>query len=159
MFNTEEEILTYAPYFDISMLAITPTTAYEICAIKKDGVCIDSFSFTETNYNYFEELERNKYAISWDDGKVLLIRENMCNDTCDESIYVLKDFQFGLCKQLFPDTPYKLINTPNCLSSIPEGADIYDSKLYLLKCKNWYKLESDTCILKFYLLYFFRRWI
>ena len=46
------------------MLAITPTTAYEICAIKKNGVCIDSFSFTETNYNYFEELERNKYAIS-----------------------------------------------------------------------------------------------
>ena len=64
MFNTEEEILTYAPYFDISMLAITPSTAYDICAIKKDGVCIDSFSFTETNYNYFEELERNKYAIS-----------------------------------------------------------------------------------------------
>ena len=32
VFNTEEEILTYVPYTDISMLAITSTTAYEyIC--------------------------------------------------------------------------------------------------------------------------------
>ena len=43
MFNTEEEILTYAPYFDISMLAITPTTTYEICAIKKDGFVLIHF--------------------------------------------------------------------------------------------------------------------
>ena len=31
VFNTDEEIITYVPYSDISMLAITSSTAYEIC--------------------------------------------------------------------------------------------------------------------------------
>ena len=34
VFNTEEEILTYVPYSDISMLAIISSSAYEICVIK-----------------------------------------------------------------------------------------------------------------------------
>ena len=46
VFNTEEEILTYEPYSTISMLAITSTTAYEICVIKQDGACIDSTECT-----------------------------------------------------------------------------------------------------------------
>ena len=33
VFNTEEEILTYVPYSNISMLAVTSSTAYEICVI------------------------------------------------------------------------------------------------------------------------------
>ena len=97
VFNTEEEILTYVPYSDISMLAITSSTAYEICVIKEDGACIDSKDCTETSYNYIVDLEGNKCATSCDDGKVLLIRENMCNDTCDGSIYVLNNGQCGLC--------------------------------------------------------------
>ena len=74
-------------------------------------------------------------ASSCADGKILLLRENMCSDTCDETIYVLKDNQCGLCKQIYPDTPYKLINTSQCLSEndFPDGAEIYNSKLYLLK--------------------------
>ena len=39
VFNTEKEILTYIPFSDISMLAITSETAYEICVIKQDGSC------------------------------------------------------------------------------------------------------------------------
>ena len=56
VFNTEKEIITYVSYTDISMLAITSTTAYEICVIKKDGVCIDSYDCTDTNYNYIADL-------------------------------------------------------------------------------------------------------
>lgn len=52
VFNTEKEILTYVPFTAYSMLAITSETAYEICVIKRDGSCIDSWSCTETNYNY-----------------------------------------------------------------------------------------------------------
>ena len=46
VFNTDKEILTWVPYSDISMLAITSSTAYEICVIKKDGKCIDSYGCT-----------------------------------------------------------------------------------------------------------------
>ena len=134
------------------MLAITSTTAYEICVIKKDGICIDSYDCTDTNYNYIADLEGNKCANSCENNKILLLRENMCNDTCDESIYVLLNNQCGLCKQLFPNTPYKLINTANCYSedNFPEGVEIYNPFLYLLKCKKGYKLKEDICVINCY---------
>ena len=152
VFNTEEEILTYVPYSTISMLAITSSTAYEICIIKKDGACIDSYGCSSTNNKYIVDLEGNYCASSCADGKVLLIRENMCNTTCDNSYYVLYNSQCGLCKQLYPDTPYKIIGASNCLAEtdIPEGAEVYNSKLYLLKCKSGYKLEGDTCVVNCY---------
>ena len=93
------------------MLAITSETAYEICIIKQDGSCIDSRDCKGTNYNYIVDLEGNKCANSCDEGKILLLKENMCNDTCDETIYILNNNQCGLCKQIYPDSPYKLINT------------------------------------------------
>ena len=152
VFNTDKEILTYVPYSDISMLAITSTTAYEICVIKKDGDCIDSYGCVDTGNNYIVDLDGNKCANSCEDGKIFLIRENMCSNTCDESIYVLNGNQCGLCKQLFPSTPYKLINAANCLSeaNIPVGAEVYNVKLYLLKCKSGYKLEGETCVVNCY---------
>ena len=60
--------------------------------------------------------------------------------------------QWGLCKQIYPDTPYKLINSSRCFTanSIPVGAEVYNSKLYLLKCKSGYKLEGDTCVVNCY---------
>ena len=60
VFNTQEEILTYVPYTDISMLAITSTTAYEICVLKINGVCIDTYNCSETNYEYMVDIEGNK---------------------------------------------------------------------------------------------------
>ena len=65
VFNTDKEIITYIPYTDISMLAITSDTAYEICVIKRDGNCTDSNQCTETNKNYIVDLEGNKCADAW----------------------------------------------------------------------------------------------
>ncbi len=128
------------------MLAITSKSAYEICVLKINGIYIDTYNCSETNYEYMIDIEGNKCATSCEDGKVLLIRENMCNDTCDKFFYVLNNNnECGLCKQFYPDKPYKIINSPNCLSSeeIPEQAEDYNPKLYLLKCKEGYKVERD----------------
>ena len=148
VFNTDEKILTYVPYSNISMLAITSSTAYEICVIKKDGVCIDSSECTDENY--ILDLEGNKCGNSCDGGKIFLIRKKICNYTCDESIYETKDDQCGLCKQIDYGNPYKLINTPGCLPSIPEGVEPYNDKLNLLKYKIGYKLENKTIVINCY---------
>ena len=108
VFNTDEEILTYVPYSDFSMLAITSNTAYEICIIKKDGICIDS---SDCPYNnYILDINENRCSL-YGIGKIFLLREGICNDTCDESIYISNGYECGLCKQLYPSTPYKLINS------------------------------------------------
>ena len=148
VFNTDEEILTFIPYTEYSMLAITQTNAYEVCVIKKDGVCIDSYGCTENNYNYILDINGNKCSDECDDGKFFLFKENFCSNSCDESVYIIKDNRCGFCKDYYPDRPYKLINAPNCFScaDIPEGSEIYNSKFYLLKCKSGYLLGNGTCI-------------
>ena len=40
VFNTEEELLNFVPYTEISMLAITANASYEVCIIKEDNKCI-----------------------------------------------------------------------------------------------------------------------
>ena len=134
------------------MLAITSTTAYEICVIKQNGACIDSYECKNTNYNYLLDLEGNKCATSCDSGKILYVKENLCSDSCDESFYILLNNQCGLCKYFYPDKPYKLINTSQCLSEddIPEGVEIYNNNLYLLKCKSGYILKEEKCESKCY---------
>ena len=89
VFNTEEEILTFVQYNVISMVAITSTGAYQICVIKQDNACIDSYGCTTQNFNYILYTEGNKCQDSCENGKILLIRENFCGDSCDESIYML----------------------------------------------------------------------
>ena len=148
VFNTDEEILTFTPYSEYSMLAITQTNAYEVCVIKKDGVCIDSHSCIGNNNNYILDKDGNKCSDVCDDGKFLLIKQNFCIDSCDESIYIINGTRCGLCRDYYPDRPYRLIDVSNCFSEseIPENTEIYDSKFYLLKCKNGYKFENGKCI-------------
>ena len=132
VFNTEETILTYVPFNSISMLAITSNHAYQICIIKKNGECIDSYyGCSDTGYKYILDLQGNKCSDNCDTGKILMVRENFCSNSCDESIYILENNKCGLCSYFHPDTPYKIINTASCLSAenIPEGAEIYNAKL------------------------------
>ena len=152
VFNTDEEILTYVPYTNISMLAITSTHAYEVCVIKKNGACVDSYDCTESNFNFILDLEGNKCGNSCDEGKFLMVKENVCVDSCNETIYVIVDNQCGFCKYFYSDKPYKLINTSRCFSmdEIPEGAEVYDESLYLINCKRGYILKNETCVTNCY---------
>ena len=148
VFNTEKEIITFIPYSTISMLAITSTSAYEICVIKQDGKCIDSYGCTGNEYKYILDTNGNKCGTSVVCDNFFMMHENMCADECDESIYVLNDKQCGLCSDFDSNKPYKIINTSQCLSEaeIPEEAELYNIKLHLLKCKSGYKLENQECV-------------
>ena len=41
---------------------------------------------------------------------------------------------------------YKILDGENCIDVIPEGAEIYNADLYLLKCKSGYILQGSTCV-------------
>ena len=148
VFNTDIEIETFIPYTNISMLAITSSNAYEICIIKDNNICIDSNDCINSNYEYILDLEGNKCGNSCDNGKILLVKEKICIDSCDEEYYILVNNQCGLCKDFYPDKPYKLINTSQCFSEseIPIGTVIYNYNLNLLKCKQNYILKNEECI-------------
>ena len=141
IFNTDETITSFLPFSDKAMLAITPSTAYKICAYNENGNCIDT-----CNEGYVLDISGNKCGTSCPSGKIKLMPSEVCAETCDLSIYVLNNNQCGLCKYFNPNgNKYKLINGTNCLGSIPDGAEFFNEKLSLLKCKDGYHLEDNTC--------------
>ena len=145
IFNTNETILEFKPYSNISMLAITEKSAYKICALKNNSGedCIESCS---SNENIILDSENsNKCGIKCN-KKYILIPDQICLESCDESIYTSKDNQCGLCKDIGQENKtYKLINTSGCLEQIPEGVEYYNEKLKLLKCREGYNLTNGKC--------------
>ena len=146
IFNTNENILKFRPFSNISMLAITERSAYKICSIKNNegNDCIEKCPINE---NIILDSENsNKCGIECK-TKYTLIPEQICIELCDENIYTIKGTQCGLCKNIGEENKiYKLINTSGCLDTIPYGAEFYNKKLNLLKCKDGYNLVDKQCI-------------
>jgi len=142
IFNTKENIIKFIPHTDGAMLAITNKTAYKICAYKDNNACTDTCS----NNNYLLDIEGNKCGSSCPSGKYLFNPSGVCINQCDQSLYILEGNTCELCKDKNNSTPYKLVNGTDCLSKIPEGAEYYNEKLKLLKCRDKYHLENSTCM-------------
>ena len=143
MFNTDVEIDTFIPYSDISMLAITKDTAYQICAIKDDNnKCISEC----TDGLVIRDVDGNKCSTNCPNGKYLLVPDLICLSECDTSIYISNSTKHcGLCKNMDTSKPYRLIGSDECLTEIPEGAYLYNSKSNLLQCKSGYIFKDNNC--------------
>ena len=145
IFNTNETILEFKPYSNISMLAITENSAYKICALKNElgDDCIESCS---GNDNIILDSENSNKCGNKCKTKYILIPDQICLDSCNENIYTINGNQCGLCRDIGLDNKiYKLINTSGCLEQIPEAAEYYNEKLKLLKCKEGYNLIDGKC--------------
>ena len=146
LYNIEEEFTTFIPTSNIGeMLAISTTSAYKICILKNGDSCMSSCS----SGNLILDPDGNKCQNSCDSSKIILMPENISisRDTCDLNIYTLSSDETicGLCSYFYPNgAKYKLINTPGCLSTIPNNAELYNEDLYLLKCKSNYHLNSNN---------------
>ena len=160
MFNTDEEIETFIPYITFketskggyqhsnSMLMITKTSAYRVCAIKNGNDCVDecpSGTKLRLDINGNKCISTNNYGC--EDGKLLLIPEGVCISKCDNlTIYVNNDTHCGLCRDMNKENKYRLIYTTRCLSEIPEGAVLSHPSLFLLVCDEGYQLQYDKCV-------------
>ena len=145
IFNTNETILEFKPYSNISMLAITENSAYKICALKNElgDDCIESCS---DNDNIILDSENSNKCGKKCNTKYVLIPDQICLDSCNENIYTINGNQCGLCKDIEQENKiYKLINNSGCLDHIPEGAEYYNEKLKLLTCKEGYNLTDGKC--------------
>ena len=142
VFNTDEDLDAFIPYSNYSMLAITKDSAYQICIIKNsDGECIPSCSGS-----VILDIDGNYCASSCGNGKLLLIPEEICISECNTSIYIKNSSHCGLCRDMQSSRKYKVLNGEECIETIPEGAEIYNSDLFLLICKSGYILENSTCV-------------
>ena len=142
LYNIEEEFSTFIP-LNNEILAISSSNAYKICIIKDGDSC--------SSGNLILDANGNKCQNDCDNGKIKLMPEGICINKadCDTNYYILneEETQCGLCSYFYPEAEkYKLINTTiGCISNIPNNADYYNEKIYLLKCKTYYHLDNNDC--------------
>ena len=147
MFNTDENIDEFIPFSNYSMLAITKESAYQICIIKdNNGECIEKCP--EGN-NLVLDLNGNICkATSCDDNQYLIIPEGICTSKCDTSIYAIDENrkECGLCKDLYNEKQYKLIDRTECLNSIPDNSKSFNDDFFLFICDNGYIANNNICV-------------
>ena len=152
LYNFDEEIKTFIPYLDKNdrgkygeMLAVTETSAYKICILKSSGSCNNACS------TLLRDPEANICGTTCTGDKIKLMPDNICieKNSCDLTIFILDSAETicGLCSYFYSTgAKYRLIGTDGCLSSIPGNTEYYNEKLYLLKCKTNYHLDSGSCV-------------
>ena len=133
------------PYSNNSMLAITPYSAYKICAIKgDDNECLDECP--NNDEIMYDTQKHNQCKKGKECENFILVPDNICLDSCDESKFIKEGKKCGLCKDIKGEEyKYKIINSKKCLKEISEREYLYDKKHYLLKCKDGYTLINNVC--------------
>ena len=148
IFNTDEEINTFIPISKNSMLAITEDSAYQICTIDDgNNNCIDN-CYNGYHQVIFDTQKPNKCEYEYNCENYLLMPNKVCIESCDENIFIKKDKQCGLCKDIDKENPYKLLNVTKCFKTPPEGTKIINDNLKLLNCSDGYSLINESCILE-----------
>ena len=150
IYNLEgDENTIFIPDTTGNMLAITSNKMYRVCMLKNTttGECVSESDCS----NLLLDPDGNKCQENCDTDKIKMMPESICItlDKCDLHIYVLNTEQTecGLCSYFYPNgTKYKIINTQECLSYVPNNTEYYNQQWNLLKCKENYTLDNNKCV-------------
>ena len=143
IFNTNVEIQKFIPYSHNCMLAIYNYKPYEICAIRNSEGSSDECPKGEKPIYYMEKA--NYCGTGCDYNYYTFMPYEYCIETCDEKLYAKKNKQCGLCKDLFPETPFKMVNYTGCLEKQPENTYFINKNLKLLACNDGIEFIDGRC--------------
>ena len=161
IFNTNENFIKFQPLKNYTIFALTEKDAYEICLIKDNDNCIER---CPSNKRFVLNNIEGNHCGPANCMNFLLIPNNICIDYCNITFYSFnKDKQCGLCKDIDPANPYKILNQEGCFSHIPSNTYIFNGKYNLLnmcpdncsmcssldnctECKKGFILENYQCI-------------
>ena len=142
IFNTDEEIVDFKFYSYNAMLAITKNSVYKICTIKNnDDTCKDDCSSGKL---VLDTLKPNQCNSENKCDNFILMPDEICIEECDENLFTKNGKQYGLCRDLNKEKPYKFVNSEGCFSKseLPNNTIVINEKLFLVKCKENYVLEG-----------------
>ena len=143
IYNLDEQLTTFIPYLDNSMLAINSESAYQICAIPDTNKkCIDSCSST-----IYYDVNSNICTDAHTCSHYTLFPNAICIDSCDTNLYYSDNQALcGLCKDFDIDKPYKMINYEGCLESKIDNSEFINEDLKIITCKNQYSYLRGECL-------------
>lgn len=162
IFNTNETLTKFKPLSNYSMLAFTNESFYEICTIKENGKCVEKCSSGQL----ILDAENGNHCGTSEEtcSHFILKPDNICIDSCnDKYIYTIKGNECGLCKNLYENKIYKLINNEGCLENKPENTYYINKEFEIINycssgckscssdekcdiCYEGYKLEGNICV-------------
>ena len=127
------------------MLIISNGFAYRLCAISNDNNndCIDE---CPKGKKPIHKLYSPNYCGKECNTKYTFIPNEYCINECDENIYSINEKnECGLCKDLYNNRKFKMINYTGCLEKQPENSHFINEKLYLIACNNGLKFIDGKC--------------
>ena len=146
IYNTNKEISEFKPFTNSFMLAISDSSAYLIFTFKdNENKCI--YKCDNNNNPLIDTTNPNSCGNEC--TKYILKPENICIESCDENIYILKNKECSLCFDIDKKYPYKVINAHECIEKKPENSYFVNEKLYLIACNEGYFYENGTCTKNF----------
>ena len=145
IFNTKDKIIDFIPFNESSICAITEDSVYEICAIQdNNNQCVKSC--LEGNVVIYDISKPNKCGAETTKCDDFVLKPNkICIKECNESYFAKNDQECGLCRDLYPDKPYKIMDSNFCINNIPKGAKVFNENLKLLKCEKGVNKTSEAC--------------
>ena len=147
LFNINQAVVKFEPYSDYEMLVIKSDSANKICLYKSGSSCVAS---CPSGTSLVLNVNGNECKSSTTCQNYTLMPDNICIDVCNTNIYKLDDTNkiCALCNYFGSSSPYRIMNTDECLENKPNNTDFYNEKLYLLVCSNGYQLdtESNQCV-------------
>ena len=153
IFNTNEEILDFKPYSKNSLLIITNSSAYQLCTIPSNKGCLDECKDGEILI--LDPENGNHCGLKEECPNYIFKPSGICIDECNSTFYVVQndtdELNCGLCKNLYKNKKYKLINEDFCIEEKPENTYFYNEQYYLLNychesCKTCFGDKSNECL-------------
>ena len=155
IFNTNETLLYFKPSSKKSFLLVTNSNAYKICLTPTDEgeECLDKCENDQTII--LDPENGNKCGESQICTNYVFMPSELCINDCDKIFYINYKEQdskiCGLCKNLKPDTPYKIINETSCRNDKPENTYYYNEQYLLLdycdkSCKTCEGKKDNQCL-------------
>jgi hypothetical protein len=147
VFNTNENLTQFKPISKNSMLIIIGRSAYEICEIQRGQYqCKSNCGYGQSVWldaddgNYC--LERLKCGV-----KYILLPNKICSHSCNESIFHIEGKYCGLCKDLYEDESYTLLDNKTCIKEKPINTFFINQNMKIIKfcdsfCKNCTNFEE-----------------
>ena len=161
IFHTNETFKEVIP-LNFSLVAVTDETAYQICAIKNDGICVER---CPSNKNTCLDTIKGNFcgrSCSCSKYGYTLLPNDICIEECRSDIYYInkQTKECGLCMDINDKKPFKFINKNECLDTKPYNTYFVYEKYKIIdycsegckeceefetcdKCEDGYKLTDD----------------
>lgn len=157
VFNTNEKLTQFKPISKNSMLIIIGNLAYEICDMQRGQYqCKSNCGYGQS---VWLDADDGNYCLDRlnCNAKYILLPNKICSYYCNENIFHIEGKYCGLCKDLYENETYTLLDNKTCIKEKPINTFFINQDMKIIQfcdsfCKNCINFEECNICEKKYIL-------